>query len=209
MKKIFTILAASVMMLIASNAYAQFSIGAGYLGSSAKTKAGSRTNTIPSNGFYAGLEYLISEGDGFGVSVGAYYEYITNSKGASFGIASAKGKATEMYLDIPVRFNLSADITGSLRGFVFAGPSFSLGLSSQSEASASIGGISLDTGKVDMYADSEYNRFDILLGGGVGVDYNDAVRFKVGYDFGMLNRDKSETTVLHRNLLYVGAAFLF
>lgn len=209
MKKIFTILAASAMMLIGSNAYAQLSIGAGYLNSTAKSKLGNNVTATPSNGFYVGGEYLISEGAGFGVSVGAYYEYISNSKGIASGIFSASAKSTEMYLDIPVRFNYSAELSHSLRGFVFAGPNFSLGLSSQSQGSASIGGISGSTGKHDLYADSDYNRFDILLGGGIGVDYNNTIRFKLGYDLGMLNRYNSETAVLNRNLLHVGVAFLF
>lgn len=209
MKKILTVLAASAMMLISMSASAQFSVGAGYLNSSAKTKTGNTVTSSPMNGFYAGGEYLISEGSGFGVSAGAYFEYLMSNKSYSSFIASAETKTRESYLDIPVHFNYSVDLPHALRAYVFAGPDFSIGLSSKVEASASIGGISSSGELTDMYDDMGLKRFDILMGAGAGVDYNDMLRFKIGYDLGLLNRIDSDNSSLKRNLLHVGVAFLF
>ena len=212
MKKLISIAIAASMMLIGTNAFAQISIGAGYVNSNMKNTAGSSVSNLPSNGFYAGADYLISEGAGFGVSVGAYYSYLIATSSAStsvFGInIGASSKVQEMYLDVPVNFNYSIDLTPSARGFIYAGPAFSFGISSTTEFSGSIGTLGGSTSKHDNYNDSDYNRFDILLGGGVGVDFN-RLRFTVGYNLGMLNRVASDSYTQKRNVLHAGLAFLF
>jgi hypothetical protein len=48
-----------------------------------------------------------------------------------------------------------------------------------------------------------------MLGGGVGLEFNDMIRFQVGYDAGMVNRYKSDNFSVHRNQLTAGVAFLF
>ena len=48
-----------------------------------------------------------------------------------------------------------------------------------------------------------------MLGAGVGLQFNDMVRFQVGYDFGMLNRYTSDNITVTRNQLTAGLAFLF
>ena len=200
------------MMLIGTSAFAQMSVGAGYLNSTMKTTVGSNVSTMPSNGFYAGADYLISEGAGFGISVGAYYSYLTATSSAStsiFGIdIGASSKVQEMYIDVPVNINYSVDLTPSARGFIYAGPAFSCGLSSTTEVSGSIGGIGGSANKHDNYSDEDYNRFDIMLGGGVGVDFS-RLRFTVGYNVGMLNRVSSDNYTQKRNVLHAGLAFLF
>ncbi|MDD5951880.1 MAG: porin family protein [Bacteroidales bacterium] len=212
MKKIITILAAASLMLISTQAFAQLSVGVGYINSTAKTKAGSSVSTLPSNGVYAGAEYNITDGKGFGISAGAYYSYLVAAKSGSGSIAGIQlggtAKVEEMYLDIPVNFNLSAKVNNSLRAFIFAGPTFSVGLSSTTKGEGSIGGINLETGKHDNYSEEGYNRFDILLGGGLGVDYG-SLRFKLGYNAGMLNRLDSDNMSQKRNVLTAGIAFLF
>ena len=212
MKRIVKTIIAASLMLVSTQAVAQLSVGVGYLNSTSKTKAGDVVSTLPSNGFYAGAEYNISDGKGFGISAGAYYSYLIAAKSGNGSIAGINlgGKATveEMYLDIPVNFNLSAKVNSSLRAFLFAGPTFSVGLSSTTKGEGSIGGINLETGKHDNYSDDDYNRFDILLGGGIGIDYG-SLRLKVGYNAGMLNRYKSDNVIQKRNVLSAGIAFLF
>lgn len=212
MKKIITIIFTSAMMLIGSQAHAQISVGAGYANSMTRTKVGSNITTVPSNGVYAGIDYNITEGNGGGISVGANFSYLiaTKSGKGSFAGINLGGKATveEMYLDIPVNFNYSMPLGNDMKAFIFAGPTFSLGLSSTIKGEGSILGISVETGKRDNYADEDYNRFDILLGGGIGVDYGQ-LRFKLGYNAGMLNRYNAENFKQTRNLLQLGVAFLF
>ena len=168
MKRIITTLLAASMMLMGTTAFAQMTIGAGYLNSTMKTTVGNNVSSMPSNGFYVGGDYTISEGVGFGISVGAYYSYITSTSSAStsiFGInIGASSKVEEMYLDMPVHFNYSIGLSPSTRAFVYAGPTFSYGISSTTELSASVGSVGGNTGKNDNYADGDYKRFDILVG---------------------------------------------
>ena len=121
MKKILSIIFCGAMMLAGTNAFAQLSVGAGYLNDTFKFSEGDFSDSFNSNGFYAGAEYLISEGTGFGISVGAYYSYITSKSSASttiFGInIGASSKAEEMYIDVPVHFNYSIDLSPSMRAF--------------------------------------------------------------------------------------------
>lgn len=212
MKKILTTILAASMMLLGTTAFAQVSVGAGYVNSTMKTTVGGNSSNLPYNGFYVGGDYTIAEGVGFGVSVGAYYSYLTATSSAStsiFGInIGASSKVEEMYLDVPVNFNYSVDLTPSMRGFVYAGPAFSFGLSSTTQINASVGGYSGGSGKQDLYADGNYGRFDILLGGGVGLDFG-RLRFTVGYDLGMLNRVSSDNYTQKRNVLHAGIGFLF
>ena len=213
MKRFFTTLLAASMMLAGTSAFAQISVGAGYLNSTNKTTNGKTSKTsLPSNGFYAGAEYLITEDTGFGISVGAYYSYTTSTAKTGFTLfgvnLGASSKVEEMYLDIPVHFNFSAALTPALKGLFFVGPDFNYCLSSTTEVAGSIGSYGGTSDKINNLA-SDSNRFDVMLGGGVGIDYNDKIRLTLGYDFGLLNKIDSEEITQTRNMLKVGIAFLF
>ena len=83
----------------------------------------------------------------------------------------------------------------------YAGPSASVAVSSKIVAGNTT---------TDRLANNDsLNRFDVMLGGGVGLKFNDMVRFQVGYDFGMLNRYNSNNFTVKRNQLTAGVAFLF
>ena len=208
MKRIITTILAASMMFIGTTAFAQVSVGAGYINSTSKATHGSTVLKTPSNGFYAGLGYDINEGAGFGINTGLYFSYLFNQNSGSIGsIVSGTSKLVETYLDVPVRASLSADM-GGLRLGVFAGPVFSCGITSTTDSSASVVGVEIGTGKIDNYADSSYKRFDILVGGGVNVDFG-ALRLTVSYDLGMLNRYDTQDFKTNRNTLRAGLAFLF
>ena len=81
----------------------------------------------------------------------------------------------------------------------------------------SITNISVDSGigkggnkkKQNLYSDSDYKRFDVLVGGGAGVELMHRVRFSVGYNAGLLNRTSTANSTLKRNQLHIGVAFVF
>ena len=57
MKKIVTLLSAALVLLASAPAFAQASIGAGYLSSTETVKSGSSsTERNPMSGFYAGMQ---------------------------------------------------------------------------------------------------------------------------------------------------------
>ena len=60
---------------------------------------------------------------------------------------------------------------------------------------------------------TKYSRFDVLLGGGLGLDVMDAVRFSIRYDYGVVNRNGGNLTSgvlkIHRSQLKLGVGFMF
>lgn len=193
-------------MLLGTSAYAQFSIGAGYVNGK-YTYATSSSNSKSSdaaNGFYVGAEYLLPVGNVFGISAGLNYEMLLSKDYNLFG--SITGNLKEQYLNLPVRLNFGAEV-GDSRIFAFAGPTLSYALSSKATVGA--GGF---TGVVDLYEkDILDNRFDVMVGGGLGIDLMERIRVSVGYDFGMFNKldDDDEAGTLRRNRLHAGIAFIF
>lgn len=215
MKKVFSFILAASMMLIGTAAIAQPSLGIGYLNSTDKVKSGSTTKTTNLSGFYVGGSYNINLAGSFGVAPGLYYGLATKSDANSFGgILDTKADVTEHYLSIPVMFNAGLTITDGIVGRIYAGPTLAYGIASNLKytASASIpvlGTVSKGD-KVNNYDDSDYSRFDIMLGGGVAVDFFDMVRFNIGYDYGLVNRYSGDGDVTrHRSQLSVGVAYLF
>ena len=98
--------------------------------------------------------------------------------------------------------------------FAFAGPTFSLGLTSKTDVTTTVLGQNKTT-NYDNYAKdddgdaSDYKRGNIFLGGGLGVDLKNTFRISLGYDFGLLNRTSADNTTRTQNQFYVGVAFLF
>lgn len=113
----------------------------------------------------------------------------------------------EHYLDIPVRLKLAMDVMPNLRAFVYAGPTMDFGLSSKLQyrtkvadnqmgkltynyytnktKDSTIPGFSGDTPK------SAYRRFDMQMGFALGVEIYDIAVVKLGFDWGLINKNKS------------------
>ena len=77
MKKIFAIVLSAAALLMGAQAYAQLSVGAGWLNSTETTtvKAGNTSSSAASNlnGFYAGAQYNINIVSRLGVAPGVYF----------------------------------------------------------------------------------------------------------------------------------------
>jgi len=211
MKKIVTILSAALLLLAGTSAYAQMSVGAGYVNSVDSYKISK--NADPSknalNGFYAGFSYTMPLTGGLNFTPGAYYEFLTKNDASNVGGLGLNGNVTEHYLNVPLAFSYGASPAAGVRVFVFAGPTASVCLASTTDASASVAGVQIG-GKTDNYDNNGYGRFDILLGGGAGIEFN-GFRLTVGYDYGMLNRYTGgvEDVSRHTSRLHTGIAFLF
>ena len=210
MKKIFTTILAASMMLIGTTAFAQASIGAGFVSSADKVDFGS-TNTTTLSGMYVGGSYNVALGGAFGVAPGLYYTLLTKKDATDYSVASAKTDITEHYLSLPVMFNYGLQLGEGIVGRIYAGPTLAYGIASNVKYNVAVLGYSADK-KVNRYDDSfDYGRFDVLAGGGVAIELYDMVRFDVGYDFGLMNRytgDNNDYT-RHRNQLHVGVAYMF
>ena len=208
MKRVITTVLAASMMLAGLSAAAQINIGAGYVNSAYKSKitSGSTTSksSTPAHGFYVGADCDIPIVGGLSMVPGVYYTFATASE--SYFNSLATGSTTEMYVGVPVNFTYSVELGKGAKAYAFAGPTFNVGVSSKDKIES--GSISYTT---DNYKDSDYSRFEMLLGGGVGLQYG-ALGVKVGYDANLLNRITGDTASNYyrgRNQLHAGVVYSF
>ncbi|MBO4264121.1 MAG: outer membrane beta-barrel protein [Bacteroidales bacterium] len=113
----------------------------------------------------------------------------------------ARGQAAGQLHQCSLHFSFGTDIGSGLRFFAYAGPSASIAVASKI--------ISGSTTYDRLQDNDSLQRFDVMLGAGVGLQFNDMIRFQVGYDMGMLNRYNSSNYTVKRNQLTAGLAFLF
>lgn len=211
MKKVLSTILAASMMLIGTAALAQPSLGVGFVNSTDKAKSGSTSSTTNLSGFYVGASYNFNIAGALNVAPGLYYTLATKSDADSyFGVVDTKVDVTEHYLSVPVMFNAGLAITDGIVGRIYAGPTLAYGLASDTKIKGTVAGFSKDA-KVNNYDDEyKYGRFDVMLGGGVAVDFFDIVRFNIGYDYGLVNRYTGDADYTrHRSQLTVGVAYLF
>ncbi|MBR5100832.1 MAG: PorT family protein [Bacteroidales bacterium] len=205
MKKIVTLLSAALVLLASAPAFAQASVGAGYFNSIDVVKSGSTTNSDPLSGFYAGVGFTVPVASGINFTPGVYYGYAAKSNATDLIITKLSGKREDHFINVPLHFSYGLDLSPDFRFFAYAGPSVSLGVASKVTSS-----VGTSSGSYDRYQEnSDLNRFDILVGGGVGVEIMNMFRLNIGYDMGMLNRYNNTNTAYRRNQLTAGVAFLF
>ena len=237
MKKLVFAVFAAAMLACGVQASAQvIAIGAGYSNSVNRTSTTGDMKADYFNGFNLGITYGFPIAQGVELVPGIQYEYLMKNK----NWIVIKENDTDHYLNVPLHFKLNFDVNPTIRFFVQAGPTFSVGLASSSrfqligntdqmtydnyagQITSSTEGLIPDNlrqwlanaspymGKF-VTGGSEYQRFDVLLGGAVGVDFSKMLRLKVGYDFGMVNRFSNDFTdaTRHRQRFYAGLAYLF
>ena len=237
MKKLIAVIMAAAVALGMTSAQlaARGGIEAGYVNSSYSFKKGiSDDNNYSLNGFYVGLSKDVRLFAGLHIVPGIYYTYLTdNSKDEVLGL-KLRGNASDHYLSVPIMFRYQFGLPG-VKLYVFAGPTLSAGLVAKQKyiVSGDILGTNINgevsynlyTGKVktddiDIFQDGEnpvdeivpdymYNRFDVQLGGGVGIEVLKFLEVKVGYDFGLMNRYKGDAAELYRNQFYAAVGFRF
>lgn len=223
MKKILTSVLAASLMLLGTQAYAQLVVGAGYLHNieNYKTTEGkSYADPVHLNGFYVGASYNIELGSYFGVAPGFYVDMLFQSKNKADGgtiagvllSGSVAYNYTEVALNVPVNFTFKIPVGDNADFFAFAGPTFQYGVMARStfHSAANIGPIHFSDGEVyNHYGDKGDSKpFNILLGGGVGVEVGD-IQFLIGYDHSLLNSDKSGNIVTGRHQIKAGINFAF
>lgn len=221
MKKTITILA--MLALSAATAFAQMTFGAGYAHNIASTVVGdSKPANAQTDGFYVegGLQAQLGEILTFSPSL--RYTFLASGETNAYtipvvGTLTGTSSLQEHYISIPAMFELNLELDNG-RFFMFAGPTANFGLASTAKISASAGsGIAssildaLGIGSkantaLDLYKDETYNRFDVMLGGGVGFQFGNII-LKAGYNYGMIDRNKLANTQLHNQQIYFGISY--
>ena len=233
MKKIIAIVLSAAALLMGAQAYAQLSVGAGWLNSTETTKY---TNGNPDqsnlNGLYIGGQYNLNVVAGLGVAPGVYMSALFGemaSNQAVYGsFANKRAKYREFALNVPLNLNYTFELGRDFNLFVYAGPVFQIALSSKStyEASAGIGSWAVSSGKYTLnYFNGKVfspenkevatlrdggltNPFNIFLGGGVGIQAGN-IQVIIGYDHSMLNFSKVGNETTSRSQIKVGVGYAF
>ncbi len=212
MKRTFVTLAA--VLIAVGTAFAQVNIGAGYTGTS---QAFSEGNDRWYNGAYIQLGYNLPLGAGFEFCPSIQYNCAFRSEEVTVENAgvplTVESKYNEHYLNVPLMFNYGYEINRNARIFVYAGPTASFGLYAgcKGQVGAEFGGVSIASNdkSVSLYGrDADYLRWDVKVGGGIGVDICRHYRISVGYDYGLLDRWKGDGK-LHTHVLQAGFTYLF
>ena len=210
MKKI-SILAA-LLLLAGTSAFAQMSVGAGYVNSTTTLKLNKdgEGSTTPVNGFYAGVGYTLPLSSLVSFTPGLYYELLAEQDSNDLFGLDLSGTRVEHYINVPLTFSIGAELAPALRLFAFAGPTATFGLASTTDSSIKAGSAFSIGGKTDNYDGTDYGRFNVMIGGGAGIAYGN-VRLTVGYDYGLLNRYTGSNENLSRmdSRFHVGLGFAF
>lgn len=207
MKKI--ILSVVLAAVAATSAMAQFSVGAGYLNQTLKTTVSDNTTNAAFQGVYVGADASYYLGLGFSVVPGIYYGYLSSDENLGFSLASVSSSTKNHYIAVPVNFKYGIKPLDVLGVFAYAGPQFSLGISSKTTTTGTVLGAS-GSSVLDNYGDDGHlNRFNISAGVGLGVELFDVVRVEFGYNYGFLNLSNLDNVTSKASSWHVGAAFLF
>ena len=193
MKRFATLLA--VIVLATAPLAGQIVPGAGYINSTLSTNVNGKVNSDVCNGFYAGASMLMDIPSVKGLSFvpGAYLSLLSSSNSDSYSASilgftisqSSKSTFTEISLNVPAYLKYGLNAAGGIKFYAFAGPTFQLGISSKDSYEAS--GLFSTDNTTDYYAgDKGYNRFNVYLGGGMGIGYG-KFSLNVGYDYGLMN----------------------
>ena len=235
--KLIAVVAAAVFAGTA--AWAQTGIHAGYMNSVNSIKMNSEKYKLTTNGFYVGVDQDIHLVAGLSIQPGLYYSYLvdkTDKSTKEIGNLKMTSYYEDHHLNVPVHLKYGFDVLPDmLKIYVFAGPTFDVGLLARQKynVSGSLLGKDIDgkltynyyTGKVRTNLDddaqnsinpadqeSRYSRFDLLLGGGVGVEALGFLDVKVGYDYGVVNKlkgDAAKAGSVNRGQFYAGIGIRF
>lgn len=219
---------------------AKSGVDLGYLNSSYRSKAeGSGVSrSEPMNGFFVGVANDIRLFAGLSIQPGLYYSYL-NSSGSEEEIGfKVSDSYTEHMLSVPIHFKYTFDIVPMFGINIFVGPTLSFGLAANNKMtvtgdvagnnvngsvtynaysgkfrSENLSGISdqiIETINRNM-PQNRMNRFDVLMGGGVGLDLLRFITVKGGFDYGLMNRlkDDDSGSSLNRLQYYISIGVRF
>ena len=201
MKKLL-LMAAALLTVGAARAQITYSLGFINTSTTAKYEASvggvkiSSTDTDSWNGFTIGLDDNINLSGDFNVAPGIGMDFSMRSDD------DVKFKKFGIY--VPVDFNYGFALGSDFKLSVYAGPTFDLGIVRNAKDD--------NDNKVNYYDEDtaiNFSRFDILLGGGVWLTFQDQLRFKVGYKAGMLNTCKTDNYTVKDNVLSISVGYIF
>lgn len=217
MKKV---LAVAAFLLLGVSAFAQWHFGAGFKYEYAPQFVdGKKSLTYDMSGVYAGASYNI-EITNFGLSLapGAYVSFVTGTGRDIDGkkevyrssVGWLRNGSRHFSLMIPVHAVYSMDL-GPGKAFAYAGPALECGMDFRSWSK---GYNDLD-GHYKTVSDNYYSKkgydwrvLDLKMDIGFGYQWK-FLQANVGFDWGLIDKDPSQSYTLHVHGIHIGAAYVF
>lgn len=197
---------ASLLLFSAAGTYAQTGIHLNYMHSWERDRLdGSKVSSPELNGFAVGVDYEIPILKGLlSFQPGLSYYHLVDEE-SSFNYASYRITQSYLqnYLAMPLHLKLNIGLS-AMKLFVFVGPTITMGLQDRDKYSVDgAGSVSYNAynGKIKASSttvtsllaeyvpdDEKEDRFDMLFGGGVGLELMSVLEVKAGIDWGLTNR---------------------
>lgn len=200
MKRLFTIVAVAVMILLAVKANAQLTFHAGWQDAKYDiTREGERLENVNLTGFYAGATYDFD--------LGMASIFLTPGAELSYCTYKAYGRDFKQ-LDLRLRFwgRWNKSITEKIVFGLFAGPSVNVGISGNVYDSDYYN-YDYNYNYNDSYA-CDLKRADLGLTFGAQLRYN-KIGIEGGYNLGLLNRSKiDDWEDIKFHTIFVGLNFI-
>lgn len=212
MKKLFAVVL-GVALLASTNAFAQFSVGAGWINTTERSSYnGGDPDKAQLNGFYAGGQYKLPIVGGLSVAPGLYASmlFASGSGSAVWGLVSGTAKYTELAINVPVNFAYTIEI-GDFEVFAYLGPIFQYAVMGKLDTTGDLGGGLISTANTkDLYSGDNKirNPFNIYLGGGAGFQAGN-IQVILGYDHSLTNMSSQDKTQLSRSQIKIGVGYAF
>lgn len=228
MKKVFFIISIVLLGTTISNAQIRWGVKAGGNLSSLTIKAGDESMKGGKSifGFHLGgvMEYSINES----MAIQPELQFIQN--GGKFETSDISdfediigeelpegfaGKITQTIrvsqIQLPINFKYTFDL-GEHKLFALVGPYLGYGISGKHKAkvTASFEGESAseESESIDIYKDLA-KRFDLGLGLGIGMAFNNKYTVSIGYQLGLANLGKQDKTTIKSNNLMFSVGYFF
>ena len=214
MKKIVSLLAAALMLGSVSAFAQKVGVEAGFDFSTTTFDYTLGKTSLDMSGLSVGMNYEMPIGtSGLNFMPGIVFTYFSkNDANVHVPVIdyTLQAKLSESYLSIPLDVNFRLNLGEGIDALVYAGPTLSMGLTANARETATSMNYDIYDGALKNF--TRYGRFDVLVGGGLGLELYDMLRFTVGYDYGLINRNSGSTSSLleiHRSQFKVGVAYLF
>lgn len=220
MKNNLILFVTPLMLLFGVAAYAQVSVGAGYINSRSTNAIvesdfiNEVTSDMVYNGFYAGVGYTFSIMKGLGITPGIYFESITANYASDLTAFTVSSSFSEQFIDIPLHISYGISLSPGVRILAFAGPAASFGIVAKSKTLTEFRVGDDHTPKEsssDSYEGGGLSRFDLFVGGGLGVELLNHFRITVGLNYSLLERHKVKVVdrPQRRHQIVAGIAYVF
>lgn len=190
-------------MLIGLSSVAQSYVNAGYGYCFDKTSFDSDVQKTNSNEFFVGFSYNFTLAGNLGLEPGIGYLYSFGKQGGEL----LEAKNNHHGIVIPALLNYNFSPSGPICFKLFAGPSASFGISDKTTTYV-IGKEGLVIDNYDKES-GDYSRFGLSASFGLGLEFANLVRIKLGYDLGLLDMHKAKKIAYTQDAITFSLGFMF